>query len=72
MNFVGPFSKMFLSGVSLPLMWPQSAPSFISDISRTHTSVFLVGIVQVLDPIMPGNDGLLSQGSHGHCRQELI
>lgn len=50
MNFVGHFPKMFLNGMCLPLILVQSASSFISGISSTYISVFLVGDMQTLDP----------------------
>lgn len=50
MNFVGHFPKMFLNGMYLPLRLAQSASSFISGISSTYISVFLVGDMQTLDP----------------------
>lgn len=59
MDFVGHFPKMFLNDICVSLILAQS--SFISAISRTHVSVFLIGNVQILDPIMPDYNGLLSQ-----------
>lgn len=42
MSFVGHFPKMILCGICLPLILAQSAPSFISDISATYMTVFLI------------------------------
>ena len=42
----------------------SECPYFISDISHTHVSVSLVGNMKILDPIMPDNNGLISQWNY--------
>lgn len=55
---------MCISDICLPLILAQSALSFISDISHTYISVFFAGHIQILDLIMPDNNGLILQWSY--------
>lgn len=67
MDSVGHCPQMCLNDICLLPVLAQSVlppPHFISDISHAHISVFLVGNIWILDPVMLDNNGLISWWSY--------